>query len=303
MKKTMKLRKMISMMLVAAVAAVMVLVPAGASADSVNDSLSDTYVSLGANLSDSERATVLSLLGLTEDELQNCTVVQVTNQEEHEYLDAYLNSSVIGNRAISSVKVVNKDDGNGINVETHNITYCTETMYQNALATAGLEDADVTVAGPYNVSGTAGLIGAIKAYDTMTGKDTAEESVEAATQELVTTSELGQSMGDQESAGTLVGAVKDKVVSEGLETEEEIRDAIEETADQMDISLTEDQIAKITELMDQIKDLDIDINALKEQAKGLYDKLESLDIDFSSAQGFFSRIGEFFSNLWDKIFG
>ena len=303
MKKTMKLRKMISMMLVAAVAAVMGLVPAGASADSVNDSLSDTYVSLGANLSDSERATVLSLLGLTEDELQNCTVVQVTNQEEHEYLDAYLSSSVIGNRAISSVKVVNKDDGNGINVETHNITYCTETMYQNALATAGLEDADVTVAGPYNVSGTAGLIGAIKAYDTMTGKDTAEESVEAATQELVTTSELGESMGDQESASTLVGAVKDKVVSEGLETEEEIRDAIEDTAEQMDITLTEDQIAKITALMDEIKNLDIDINALKEQAKGLYDKLDSLDIDISSAQGFFSRIGEFFSNLWDRIFG
>ena len=303
MKKTMKLRKMISMMLVAAVAAVMVLVPAGASADSVNDSLSDTYVSLEANLSDSERATVLSLLGLTEDELQNCTVVQVTNQEEHEYLDAYLSSSVIGNRAISSVKVVNKDDGNGINVETHNITYCTETMYQNALATAGLEDADVTVAGPYNVSGTAGLIGAIKAYDTMTGKDTAEESVEAATQELVTTSELGESMGDQESASTLVGAVKDKVVSEGLETEEEIRDAIEDTAEQMDITLTEDQIAKITALMDEIKNLDIDINALKEQAKGLYDKLDSLDIDLSSAQGFFSRIGEFFSNLWDRIFG
>lgn len=303
MKKTMKLRKMISMMLVAAVAAVMVLVPAGASADSVNDSLSDTYVSLGANLSDSERATVLSLLGLTEDELQNCTVVQVTNQEEHEYLDAYLSSSVIGNRAISSVKVVNKDDGNGINVETHNITYCTETMYQNALATAGLEDADVTVAGPYNVSGTAGLIGAIKAYDTMTGKDTAEESVEAATQELVTTSELGESMGDQESASTLVGAVKDKVVSEGLETEEEIRDAIEDTAEQMDITLTEDQIAKITALMDEIKNLDIDINALKEQAKGLYNKLDSLDIDISSAQGFFSRIGEFFSNLWDRIFG
>ena len=282
MKKTMKLRKMISMVLVAAVAAVMVLVPAGASADSVNDSLSDTYVSLGANLSDSERATVLSLLGLTEDELQNCTVVQVTNQEEHEYLDAYLSSSVIGNRAISSVKVVNKDDGNGINVETHNITYCTETMYQNALATAGLEDADVTVAGPYNVSGTAGLIGAIKAYYTMTGKDTAEESVEAATQELVTTSELGESMGDQESASTLVGAVKDKVVSEGLETEEEIRDAIEDTAEQMDITLTEDQIAKITALMDEIKNLDIDINALKEQAKGLYDKLDSLDIDIST---------------------
>ena len=296
MKKTRKFGKIISMMLTVAVAAVMVLSPAAVSAGSTEDSLSDTYVSLGANLTESERAVVLDLLGLTESDLQNCTVVQVTNQEEHEYLDEYLSSAVIGNRAISSVKVVNKDKGNGINVETRNINYCTESMYQNALATAGLEDADVTVAGPFSVSGTAGLIGAIKAYDTMTGKDTAEESIEAATQELVTTSELGESMGDQESASTLVGAVKDKVVSEGLETEEEIRNAIEETADQMDISLTEDQIAKILDLMDQIKDLDLDIDALKEQAKGLYDKLDSLDIDLSAAQGFFS-------NLWDRIFG
>ena len=303
MKKTRKFGKIISMMLTVAVAAVMVLSPAAVSAGSTEDSLSDTYVSLGANLTESERAVVLDLLGLTESDLQNCTVVQVTNQEEHEYLDEYLSSAVIGNRAISSVKVVNKDKGNGINVETRNINYCTESMYQNALATAGLEDADVTVAGPFSVSGTAGLIGAIKAYDTMTGKDTAEESIEASTQELVTTSELGESMGDQESASTLVGAVKDKVVSEGLETEEEIRNAIEETADQMDISLTEDQIAKILDLMDQIKDLDLDIDALKEQAKGLYDKLDSLDIDLSAAQGFFSRIGEFFSNLWDRIFG
>ena len=303
MKKTRKFGKIISMMLTVAVAAVMVLSPAAVSAGSTEDSLSDTYVSLGANLTESERAVVLDLLGLTESDLQKCTVVQVTNQEEHEYLDEYLSSAVIGNRAISSVKVVNKDKGNGINVETRNINYCTESMYQNALATAGLEDADVTVAGPFSVSGTAGLIGAIKAYDTMTGKDTAEESIEAATQELVTTSELGESMGDQESASTLVGAVKDKVVSEGLETEEEIRNAIEETADQMDISLTEDQIAKILDLMDQIKDLDLDIDALKEQAKGLYDKLDSLDIDLSAAQGFFSRIGEFFSNLWDRIFG
>ena len=303
MKKTRKFGKIISMMLTVAVAAVMVLSPAAVSAGSTEDSLSDTYVSLGANLTESERAVVLDLLGLTESDLQNCTVVQVTNQEEHEYLDEYLSSAVIGNRAISSVKVVNKDKGNGINVETRNINYCTESMYQNALATAGLEDADVTVAGPFSVSGTAGLIGAIKAYDAMTGKDTAEESIEAATQELVTTSELGESMGDQESASTLVGAVKDKVVSEGLETEEEIRNAIEETADQMDISLTEDQIAKILDLMDQIKDLDLDIDALKEQAKGLYDKLDSLDIDLSAAQGFFSRIGEFFSNLWDRIFG
>ena len=134
-----------SMCLAVLMAAGIMAVPAAVSADSTG-SLSDTYVSLGADLSSGERATVLSLLGLTEDDLKSCTVINVTNQEEHQYLDSYLSSSVIGTRAISSVKVVNKDKGNGINVTTQNISYCTDTMYQNALATAGVKDADVVVA-------------------------------------------------------------------------------------------------------------------------------------------------------------
>ena len=137
----------------------------------------------------------------------------------------------------------------------------------------------------------------------MTGEDTAEESVEAATQELVTTSDLGESLGDQEAAGNLVGAVKDKVVSEGLDSEEEINQAIDETASQMNISLTDEQKAQIAALMDKISDLDLDIDTLKEQAQGLYDKLADLDIDLGSAQGFFDKIGAFFSNLWAKLFG
>ena len=91
------------------------------------------YVSLGADLNASERATVLSLLGVTEEQLQNYTVVTVTNAEEHEYLDSYMDSSVIGTRALSSALVTGREAGNGIQVTTKNISYCTVGMYQNAL--------------------------------------------------------------------------------------------------------------------------------------------------------------------------
>ena len=37
-------------------------------------------------------------------------------------------------------------------------------MYKNALVTAGIEDADIIVAGPKNISGTAALVGVFKAY-------------------------------------------------------------------------------------------------------------------------------------------
>ena len=48
-------------------------------------------------------------------------------------------------------------------------------MYENALATAGIENADIKVAGPFNISGTAALVGAIKAYENMTGEEVNEE--------------------------------------------------------------------------------------------------------------------------------
>ena len=71
----------------------------------------------------------------------------------------------------------------------------------------------------------------------------------------------------------------------------------------MNVDLTDEQKAQIAALMDKISGLDLDINTLKEQAKGLYDKLSALDVDLSSAQGFFEKIGNFFSNLWNKITG
>ena len=72
------------------------------------------YVALGADLDAGQRATVLQLLGVTEADLAGDTVVTVTNAEEHEYLDAYVASSVIGTNALSSCKVVVEPSGHGI---------------------------------------------------------------------------------------------------------------------------------------------------------------------------------------------
>ena len=49
--------------------------------------------------------------------------ITVTNKEEHQYLDEYLASKVIGTRALSSVMIEEADAGSGIEVETHNISF------------------------------------------------------------------------------------------------------------------------------------------------------------------------------------
>ena len=128
------------------------------------------YLALGADLSDDQKNIVLSLMGIDPANLANYNVTYVTNAQEHQYLDSYVDSSKIGSKSWSSVVIVKRKKGNGLNISTNNITYCTVGMYKNALTTAGITDADIIVAGPKPISGTAALVGIFEAYEAMTGE-------------------------------------------------------------------------------------------------------------------------------------
>ena len=192
-----KIKKWISLLLVLAMTLGMGINAGAASGDK-------PILALGADLSAEQRTTVLGILGVSEADLADYDVIYVTNEEEHQYLDAYLSSSVIGTRALSSVLIRPADEGAGLNVTTYNISYCTIDMYTNALLTAGLEDADVYVAAPSNISGTSALIGAVKGYADMTGSSVDETALETAVNELVVTGDIGAVLGDSEPASDIV---------------------------------------------------------------------------------------------------
>ena len=64
------------------------------------------FLSLGKEQSDQERQTVLELLGVDPDNLDDYNVLYVSNQDEHDYLSSYMSESLIGTRALSSVLIV-----------------------------------------------------------------------------------------------------------------------------------------------------------------------------------------------------
>ena len=161
------------------------------------------YLALGANLAPAQQAVVLELLGINPEELEDYDVIYITNEEEHEYLGEYVAASKIGTRALSSVLIVKREQGNGINITTKNISYCTIGMYKNALITAGITDADIIVAGPFPISGTAALVGAMKAYSDMTGAEVSERSMDTALNELVLTGDIAETVGDSQKAEEL----------------------------------------------------------------------------------------------------
>lgn len=139
-----------------------------------------------------KKVAVLDGFGITENDLSDYKTIEITNKDEHDYLGDYMSDSVIGTRALSSVMVVKADEDSGVNVSTKHITYCTSGMYCNALVTAGLSDAKVTVVGPFDISGTSALVGAMKAYSVMTGEEISEKTMDTATDELVTTAEVAK---------------------------------------------------------------------------------------------------------------
>ncbi|GAA6397071.1 DUF1002 domain-containing protein [Solibaculum mannosilyticum] len=255
------------------------------------------FLSLGKEQSDQERQTVLELLGVDPDNLDDYNVLYVSNQDEHDYLSSYMSESLIGTRALSSVLIVPTEEGTGIQVTCQNINYCTPGMYRNALITAGITDANVKVAAPFNLPGTAALVGAMKSYEAMTGEPLSDESKDAATNELIVTGDVGDSIGDMEKAEELMALVKQEVVEKDANDENEIGDVVDKAADALEVQLSDEDRQLIIDLMKKIADLDLNIDSIKQQAQDLYDKLSDINID----TGFFASIGQFFSDLWNAI--
>ncbi len=257
------------------------------------------YLALGADLSEEQRSTVLSLMGIDPANLSNYEVVSITNSEEHQYLDSYVEASKIGSKSWSSVVIVERAKGNGLNISTKNINYCTVGMYKNALTTAGITDADIIVAGPKQISGTAALVGIFKAYEKMTGKEVQDNVVDAALNELVITGELEDSIKglSNQEVEEFIAYIKSLIAEKNLTTESGINDAIDEACKKYDVTLTDEERQKIVDLLLKITSLGIDLSGLVDYASKIYDSFKN----GGSSSGVLSAIGQFVGNIFSAI--
>ena len=261
----------------------------------------DSRVVLGADLTEEQIATVYRLFGVERGSVEELTV---TNAEERSYLKGFVDDKVIGKYAISCVYVELLEEGKGLSVETYNVTWCTSEMYKNALATAGVRDAKIIVAAPFEVSGTAALTGIYKAYEHITG-DTLDETAKAVgTQELTITGELAEEIGNLDATEIVTGLKE--VLGETVKmSDEEIRREIVRIAGEYNVTLSDRQIQQLIDLCRSLEGLDADslkervveqetikkIGEAKDKAVGFYEKLSQF---FSSASDFFSQVKALF---------
>lgn len=236
---------------------------------------SSKVVTLGANLSDEQKTSMYEYFGTTAKEVDT---IEVTNQDERKYMEGIASEAQIGKRTYSCSYVEPTEKG-GIQVKVANLTFVTSSMIASTLLTSGVENCNVVAASPIEVSGTGALTGIMMAYESASGEELSEDQKAAATEELVTTGELAGEIG-QQPASDLMNQVKQEVIEENLTDEGEIQDTVQSVANSSGIDLTDEQIAQIVSLMQNIAQYDYDVKALKKTLENLEGKEE----------GFFSKL-------------
>lgn len=255
----------------------------------------DSIVTLGENLTEDQKSTVLKEL----DPPKDAQTITVSNEEEHKYLDGVIPTAQIGTKALSSAMITYTESGSGIIVQTNNISTITPEMYSNALITAGLKDANISITAPFSVSGTAALTGIMKAYEVSSGTEINEDVQKVANEEMVTTAELGQEIGEEEAV-SLVATVKEEIAQAAPASTEELTTLIQDTATEMDISLTDTELQNLVTLFDKMIDLNIDWDQIGNQLEETKNAVSEF-VNAESTQNFFEKMWSFFLKIVDGI--
>ena len=173
-------------------------------------------------------------------------------------------------------------------------------MIKNALITAGIENANVKASAPFKVSGTAALTGILKVFENSSaGKKIDENKKEAANEELITTGDIGEKIG-QDDAANLMNNIKKDVIKEKPKTDNDLNKIVDKDTKDYKNKLSDEDIADIRSAMSKINDLDLNYNSLKAQLNDVSNQLKD-KLSTKEAQGFFAKIEKMFSDLADSI--
>ena len=246
---------------------------------------------IGANLTEEQISAVYSNFGVKRGDV---TELRVTNADERKYLEGYVEDSVIGTNSISCVYIEVLEEGEGLDVTTSNINWCTSQMYVSALATAGITDAKIIVAAPFEVSGTAALMGVYMAYEDITGETLDETAKLVSTQELTLTAELAEKIGSYDSV-EIVNELKLLLGETKNMTDEQLRREIESIASDLGVSLTDTQISQLISLCRSLEKLNPE--QLKEKVESVQNTIAKLGQAKETVSNFFEGV----KNVWNSI--
>lgn len=267
--------------------------------NAVDERLGVPIVVYGANLSDSEKATVKAALRV--DQEAEIEEISVSGQD----LAKYIKDSNASSRMYSSAKITRQDAGKGLVISIvtpENITQVTSEIYANAMLTAGIEDAIVEIAAPKPVTGHSALVGIYKAYEVTTGETLDTERTDVANEELSVATSIAESAGiPDEKVAELLTEIKKQIAEQNPATREDIEKIVTDQLSRLEINLSEKDRQLLIDLMDQIRNLNIDFDKWAGQLSDITNTLEEKFGDLMQDEGFWQSVKDFFTNIIDTV--
>lgn len=215
-------------------------------------------VTLGADLTQDQQNTMLKYFGVSADTVD---IIYINNNDEREHLGSYVPLEQIGTKTFSCALVAPTTKG-GIQVKTANLSWVTCNMIASTLSTSGVTNCQVVAASPFEVSGTGALTGVIMAYETASDVTLDEEKKDLANEELVTTGNLADAVG-QSKATAVINETKLQVIENNVTDIGEINNIVNNVSNNYDVTMSQDQSDEIAALMQKIAQQDYDITQLK----------------------------------------
>lgn len=225
-------------------------------------------VTLGADLSDEQKNTMLKYFKVDSSQAQ---IIYVTNQDERDHLSSYVPLEQIGTRTVSCAYVKPTTSG-GIKVRTANLNWVTCNMIASSLSTSGVTNCEVVAACPFEVSGTGALTGIQMAYETASGQKLDETKKKLATEEMVVTGNLADSVGKND-ATTVINQAKMQVIADNVQNADDIYNIVVNISNNNNVTLTDDEINTIVNLLQQISQQDYDYSEMQETLERVNDNV------------------------------
>lgn len=156
------------------------------------------------------------------------------------------------------------------------------------------------VTAPFEVSGTAALTGLIKAYEVSSDEAISEDVKQVANQELVTTSELGDKIGN-ENAAALIAKMKEEFAKNGVpDNKADIEKQVDDAASDLNVTLTDSQKDQLVSLFNKMKNANIDWGQVSDQLDKAKDKITKF-IESDEGKNFIQKVIDFFVSIWNAI--
>lgn len=261
----------------------------------------------------SAKETTSNLLGT-----KNSDKTTYVNAED---LNKYLNMQSSNDVLKSSIRITKTSKGSGLNLTINQdqgqITKVTEDTYKNALMTAGIKDADVTIASSEDVTGESALAGVYKAFEAQ-GESIDSNRTQVAQEELSTINEIseenkGQEGFSQSQLNKTVAESKQAVAEKsGNVSVTEITNIVNQKIEDNGLTniINENQVNKIVNVIDSAqKDGIFDGENAKDFIKNSKDYVNDIvkSDDFKNAKKKAEDLGYNIKDklqdegLWDKI--